>query len=399
MSALTSEAEPPALRRRPGGTGTIVEVRDVASLGVLVPEWEALAADAAEPNPFYEHWMMLPALEAYGGQEDFRCVVVWDGGALGALIPMQLERRYRGLPLCVLRSWRHRNMLHGMPLVRAKSVGKCVEALLQSDLAPILEFEYIPAGGLFYGALAHALSAGTLPWVVTEAYARALLVRDSDPRGRFNSNMKNNLRRCEARLRALGKLTPVRLAPGDDIDAWTNEFMQLEASGWKGRAGTALACREDDRRFVAAIFPEAFRRGRLVITGLDLDGRPLARHCMISGGEGSFTFKIAYEETYANCSPGIVAEVDNVRQFIEMPGTRWIDSNTAPESTNYGRVWKDRRTVQRISIGLSGAGRLAVAALPLMRLAKHWVRGLGARLGRGGVPGARRPQRCQPQAA
>jgi hypothetical protein len=58
------------MRRRPAGTGTIVEVRsDPASLRAIVPEWEALAADAAEPNPFYEHWMLLPALEAYGSGE------------------------------------------------------------------------------------------------------------------------------------------------------------------------------------------------------------------------------------------------------------------------------------------------------------------------------------------
>jgi CelD/BcsL family acetyltransferase involved in cellulose biosynthesis len=199
-------------------------------------------------------------------------------------------------------------------------------------------------------------------------------VRDRDPRPRFNSNMKNNLRRCEARLAAQGKLSPVRLAPGDDLAAWTQQFLRLEASGWKGREGSALDCREDDRRFVAEVFPEAFRRGRLLITGLDLDGRPLARHVMLTGGEGAFTFKIAYDEAYAKCSPGIVAEVDNVRQFMETPGPRWIDSNTARENESYGRVWKDRCTFQRVAVGAGGAGRFAVAALPLMRLAKHWRR-------------------------
>ena len=78
-----SSAEPAAARRRPGGTGTVVEVRrDAAALRALVPDWEALAADAAEPNPFYEHWMMLPALEAYGAGEDFRCIAPsWPLGA------------------------------------------------------------------------------------------------------------------------------------------------------------------------------------------------------------------------------------------------------------------------------------------------------------------------------
>ncbi len=359
--------------RRPTGTGVSVEVLgDAAALQPLVPEWEALAADAAEPNPFYEHWMLLPALEAYG-EQGFRCIVVWDNGKLVGLLPMQLERSYRGLPVGALRSWRHRNMLLCTPLIQAKSMARVLEALLRVRAAPLIEFDWVAAGSLFYGALAEIASAAGLPWMVTDAYARALLVRDRDPRERFNSNMKNNLRRWQARLAAAGELRSRRLAPDDDLAAWSAEFMQLEASGWKGRAGSALACREDDRRFVAAIFGEAFRRGRLLITGLDLDGKPLARHIMLTAGEGAVSFKLAYDEAHASCSPGILAEVDNVRQFMETPGLRWIDSNTARESTGYWRVWKDRRTVQRVTIGLRGAGRLAVAALPLLRLAKRTV--------------------------
>ena len=367
--------------RRPGGTGTIVEPLDAAALRALAADWEALAADAAEPNPFYEHWMLLPALEAYGA-EDFRCIAVWDSGTLTGLFPMRPQRRWRRLPVSALGAWRHRNMLLcGTPLVRAKGAAKCIAALLQSGLAPLVEFDWVSTDGPFYGALAEAASASGLPWVVTDTYTRALLVRERDPRSRYNSNMKNNLRRWQARLAAYGKVTPVRLAPGDDVQAWTEEFMRLEASGWKGRAGSALACRQDDRRFVTEVFGEGFRRGRLQITGLNLDGRPLARHCILTAGEGGFTFKIAYDETYEKCSPGILGEVDNVRQFVESAGPRWIDSNTARENTSYGRVWKDRRTVQRVAVGVRGAGRVAVAALPLLRLAGQWLHAAGRRVG------------------
>ncbi len=363
-------------------TGTVIKVLEgVEDLRALVPAWETLAAEAAEPNPFYEHWMLLPALEAYGAQ-GMRCVAVWDDGVLAALVPLRPEPRWR-LPVGAARSWGHRNLLNGTPLVRAKSATRCLAALLASGIAPLIEFEWSSSGGPFYGALAEAAGEAGLPWLVTDAYTRAVLVRERDPRARFNSNMKNNLRRWHSRLSAAGKLAPVRLAPGDDAGAWLAEFMRLEASGWKGKAGSAIACRDDDRRFVAAVFAEAHRRGRLVITGLDLDGRPLARHCMLVAGEGAFTFKIAYDEAHASCSPGIVAEVDNVRQFLENPGPRWIDSNTSRENTSYGRVWKDRRTVQRIAVGLSTAGRLAVAALPLTRLAKSLLGRLGsAQLGR-----------------
>jgi len=41
-----------------------VVVRDLSTLSRFVPAWEELAAAALEPNVFYEHWMLLPALEA-----------------------------------------------------------------------------------------------------------------------------------------------------------------------------------------------------------------------------------------------------------------------------------------------------------------------------------------------
>lgn len=368
MSAVLPATAPPGIRRRPSGTGISLEVRSsAAELAELIPDWEALAAEAAEPNPFYEPWMLLPALEAYGEGEGLRCVAVWQDGTLAALFPMRLERRFRGLPLGVLRSWRHRNMLFCAPLVRPRGAAKCIAALLRSGLAPVAEFDWIAADGPFYGALVEAANAERLPWMVTDAYARALLAHD--PRPRFNSNMKNNLRRWQAKLAAHGAVAPVRLAAGDDLAAWTEAFIALEASGWKAQAGSAIACRADERQFVTAVFREGHRRGRLLIHGLDLAGRPLARHSMFTAGEGAFTFKIAYDEAHAAASPGILGEVDNVRQFLQTPGLRWLDSNTARENTSYARVWKDRRTVQRVAVGMRAAGRLAVAALPLGRLA------------------------------
>jgi len=173
-----------------------VEVRsDPGSLRALVPDWEALAAEAAEPNPFYEHWALLPALEAYAARDDVRCIAVWQAGRLDALFPMTLERRYRGMPVGALRSWRHRNMLVCTPLIRKRTALQSIDALLQSGLAPVMEFLWISAGGPFYGALVEAAARARLPWLVSDAYARAVLVRERDPRARFNSNMRNNLRR------------------------------------------------------------------------------------------------------------------------------------------------------------------------------------------------------------
>ena len=53
------------------------------------------------------------------------------------------------------------------------------------------------------------------------------------------------------------------------------EFLRLEANGWKGRQNTALACNEADRHFFATICKEALQKGQLLAVALRLDGKTL----------------------------------------------------------------------------------------------------------------------------
>ena len=55
---------PPPPRIDPGALW-MESVSDWAQLATLEEEWQALAEKAAEPNPFYEPWMLLPALRSF----------------------------------------------------------------------------------------------------------------------------------------------------------------------------------------------------------------------------------------------------------------------------------------------------------------------------------------------
>ena len=106
-------------------------LKGATELAALLPEWEALAAGALEPNPAYEPWMLLPALEAFGDATSLAIVAVRDANGLVGLFPLQRERRYRGLPLHALTSWRHGHFRLGVPLVLASRADEVLKALLQ----------------------------------------------------------------------------------------------------------------------------------------------------------------------------------------------------------------------------------------------------------------------------
>ena len=348
------------------------------AMAAIVPAWENMAAAAIEPNPFYEPWMLLPALELFGLGRGFRLVTVWNGERLDAVLPLERTSTFKGLPLPALSSWRHRHCLLGTPLVRADGAAQTLAALinwLESDGTSVVGLQYIPAEGRFNRALMEALKVANIRPYVLDGYARPVLRRAKDGEAYIEEFMsrkeRQELRRRERRLQEQGRLTRVALGQGQDVRRWVDEFLRLEASGWKGQEGSAMICSEANRRFALEVFTEAYRRGRLEMVGVDLNGKPLGRCTGFIAGEGSYAFKPAYDEAFAKFSPGIIAEVARIRNLHELPGVKWMDSFTDANNSVMSRLWKDRLTVQTLAFGTGKAGALAVAALPFLRWAKQ----------------------------
>jgi CelD/BcsL family acetyltransferase involved in cellulose biosynthesis len=345
------------------------------AMAAIVPSWENMAAAAIEPNPFYEPWMLLPALEAFGLEKSFRLVTVWNGDRLDAVLPLERTGSFKGLPLPALSSWRHRHCLLCTPLVRAEGAKETLAALIESLDVAIVGLQYIPTDGAFHQALMAALAAMNIKPVALDGYARPVLRRAKDGETYVNEFIprkeRQELRRREKRLKEQGALMQVALGPGQDIGRWIDEFLKLEASGWKGKEGTAMACSEANRRFLTETFTAAYQRGRLEMVGVDFNGKPLGRCTGFIAGEGAYAFKPAYDEAFAKFSPGILAEVARIRNLHQLPGVQWMDSFTDANNSMMSRLWKDRLTVQSVVFGTNAAGALALAALPFLRWAKR----------------------------
>jgi CelD/BcsL family acetyltransferase involved in cellulose biosynthesis len=372
------------------------------AMAAIVPSWENMAAAAIEPNPFYEPWMLLPALEAFGLEKSFRLVTIWNGDRLDAVLPLERTGSFKGLPLPALSSWRHRHCLLCTPLVRTDGAVETLAALidwLRGERTSIIGLQYIPTEGPFSQALAEALKAANIKPFVLDGYARPVLRRAKDGETYVNEFIprkeRQELRRREKRLNEQGTLTQVALAPGEDVGRWIDEFLKLEASGWKGKEGTAMACSEANRRFLTETFTAAYQRGRLEMVGVDFNGKPLGRCTGFIAGKGAYAFKPAYDEAFAKFSPGILAEVARIRNLHQLPGVQWMDSFTDANNSMMSRLWKDRLTVQTLVFGTGKAGAMAIAAWPFLRWAKQQGRRALSAASRARAPA----KPSQPQAA
>ena len=81
--------------------------------------WDALAARAAEPNPFAERWCLAPALAAFDPSGTAQLAHYSVGGATAGLVPLARVPQYDRYPLPHIAGWLHANAFLGAPLVAA----------------------------------------------------------------------------------------------------------------------------------------------------------------------------------------------------------------------------------------------------------------------------------------
>jgi CelD/BcsL family acetyltransferase involved in cellulose biosynthesis len=357
--------------RRASGALTARTISDWTELEGLQEAWQELAATSAEPNPFYEPWMLLPALRAFARSERVEVVLVFRGDLLCGLFPVAHRRGRAEL-------WRHPYCYLTAPLLRRGYERAALRCWLDTVAAraAAVRLEDVPGDGCVRLHLVDELNERGWPALVSQAYTRAVLRRAQTAEeflGRaLASKRRKEFRRQRSRLSELGCLTTEELPPGADPQPWIEEFLTLEAQGWKGREGVDSL---RDRPFVEEMAAGAARKGRLQMLALRLDGRPLALKMNFLGGEGAFAFKITFDESFGRFSPGVLLELDNVERAHQLPALRWMDSCAAPNRFMINHLWPDRREMQTVFFSTgSRRGALMVALVPLLHFFRRVAR-------------------------
>jgi CelD/BcsL family acetyltransferase involved in cellulose biosynthesis len=102
----------------------------------------------------------------------------------------------------------------------------------------------------------------------------------------------------------MGAVAVRRAGSPEETDGALADFLALEAAGWKGEGGSAIALDPALVRFYGAVARDAAARGALAIRALTLDGRPVAVHLGIVHRGVYHLPKTAYDERMGSVSPG-----------------------------------------------------------------------------------------------
>ena len=329
--------------------------------------WDRLARHASEPNPFFEPWYLLPSLRHLPETDSVMVLRFEQEGELAGILPVVRAPRYYRWPVPNLSSWLHANCFCGVPLVAQGCEVPFWQAVLRwADRAPgaalFMHLRGMVMGGPLHAALEAVAACEGRQTVVVHREARAMLASSLSPEAYLEASLsgkkRKELRRQANRLADEGEVAFTRHTGEESIDGWCDEFLALEAAGWKGKAGSALACDPGTERLLRESLAGAAARGRLERLTLRLDGRPLAMLATFLTPPGAFSFKTAFDEDFARFSPGVLLQRENLA-VLERPEIAWSDSCASADHPMIDHLWRERRGIGRVSVAIGGLLRRA----------------------------------------
>jgi len=182
-----------------------------------------------------------------------------------------------------------------------------------------------------------------------DCHRRAFLAADGD-RSRYIQNaiarkQRKELARQFRRMEDIGPVTVLRTDTPVTIMAGLADFLRLEASGWKGRAGTAVYNDPGLRQFMTSAVRTLAAQGQAAIHRLCVNDKAIAACITLRSGHSAWCWKIAYDEDYARLSPGAQLLVRVTSDLLSDATIASADSLATPDHPLIDHVWRERCTI------------------------------------------------------
>jgi CelD/BcsL family acetyltransferase involved in cellulose biosynthesis len=358
-------------------------VTQLAGTESLAPHWTSitdLSTRALEPNPFYEPWMLSSVLERVVSSADLLFLLVFKNEPssrsprLCGFFPVAPFTRHHGLPVRGFRLLGHMYCFVGAPIIDRDTASEVLQHFFSASRAfgaALVELPMMPSSGRFHQVLVDVLHQQRLANRIESRYLRALYRVPTSPAGYLAETLSGKtrklVRRQRERLAEIGVIEYSTLESADDPEAWLNEFLDLEAKGWKGKEKTAIASSPEHLRFFMEAGKRALERHAIFGSALRLNGRMIAGRIVFRSAEGSYLFKIAYDEQLAAFSPGTLLELQTIEHGLP-EGVAWTDSCTSASNQVFRRLWLHNRIIEHIVVSPgSVSGDLAIGLVPVLR--------------------------------
>lgn len=328
----------------------------------LAADWKHLSSNAIQPAGFNAPELILPLLKNVGGAI---LQTVSHGPDLLMAFPVSSK-------LLFLKTWDTPLTTTGLPHVNSELSASVLLAYINAQTKPIL-FNAIPAQGPFI----ESLKKQSANFEIIETWQRAALKPigsfDNWLQTNFDQKRRKEFKRLRNRLSEQGDMTTDILQQGQDVKPFVDDLLSLEAKGWKGGRGTAIAANPKLKLALEEACGNLHRANKLRFWSLNLNGKAIASLFAIVEGDQAWLGKIAYDEAFAKYSPGVQIIIDCTESFFAEPHVKQIDSGAIPNHPMIDRIWRDRIEMVNVFVAPSSISKLrfnTIVKLEQQRI--HW---------------------------
>jgi Acetyltransferase (GNAT) domain len=219
---------------------------------------------------------------------------------------------------------------------RADEVEKCLRDALRASGAHGIELGLLPERSRTLGVIEEL--GAIRKWTVSMEHAERNPVIDvsgtwEDYLRACSGKFKKVMNAQERQLAELGIVTFGDVNRDPDWEEWFERGLSLEASGWKGRNGSAILQRPNEARFYRRIARAAAEKGCLRLFFLSLGDRVIAFHLMLAEDGVLFWLKTTYDEGLSRYSPGSLLLRRSLKECFDDPSVRAVVVSGGPDWT------------------------------------------------------------------
>lgn len=331
----------------------------------LQEELDFLSNRAMEANVFFTSRFLAPAMPRLEDRE-IRLAILRDEteshSRLRLLMPFSVERPGFAIGTPIIRAWANHFGPLGTPLVDAEAAGETMDHFLEAlgrdelRLPSVLVLPDVRLNGPF-AQMARAIAMSrNLPIDITGRQSRPMLESLLDGETYLKQSIKSShmreMRRQWGLLEKLGTVSYQVARQPQDIRIRMEEFLLLEASGWKGKKRSAML----SDRLRAAFAREAVNNLAEIdaarIHTIDLDGKAIASLIVLMMNGDAFTWKTAFDENHARYSPGKLLTAQITDWHLDDANIVRTDSCAVPDHPIMSRLWQEREDMGTMIVGL-----------------------------------------------
>jgi CelD/BcsL family acetyltransferase involved in cellulose biosynthesis len=288
-------------------------VTSLARFAELAPEWPAVLSDDSSPfdlHPWYLAWW-----RAFGdGAELALCTARRDGELAGAFPLLSSNGEVKSLANVHTPSCR--------PLARdQETMDRLIAAAMAHGKPGGVELIALPEDDPSVAQLTGGAREASMVPLLEPAYASPIV----DTGGDFDAWRKESKRRWGAPIERFRRKMDREheadfaiIVPPVELEAELDDGFRVEASGWKGEAGTAITSNPATESFYREVAREFALRDELRLSRIGLDGRTVAFDLCILHDSRLYLLKTGFDEDFRRLAPGLVMRLSIIERCFEM---------------------------------------------------------------------------------